>query len=491
MIETDYLVVGAGAVGLIFADELLRHSEAQIVLVDRRHCAGGHWNEAYPFVRLHQPSVYYGAGSRELGSRRIESSGPNAGLYEQASGLEVSAYFEQLMRERLLPSGRVRFFPLHEYAGDWSSDHRICSLATGKEKTIHVKSKLVDTTFYRVSTAATHKRTFAVERCTRVIPPNDLPRAMAPSQSYVVVGGGKTSMDVVIWLVEQGVRPAAITWIVPRDSWLVNRETIQPGDAGLVRMTQSQADRLDAAAKARSLDDLYDRLERADELMRVDPRVRPCMFHGATISRGELGLLRQVKNVIRAGHLQCVSPSMLVFESGRMPAERGALYIDCTARGISWGSTKPVFDGTRITMQIIRDGRLSFSAAAIAYVEATIGDETLKNSLCRPIPYEEHLITWPKAMLTELMNGDAWSKQTALRDWARGHPLAGFGSCPDRAAERILQRSREAIVSLRPRAKMNLAKLIATHEETLSGEGIKPGKRKFREEIKPSVEAAV
>ena len=34
--ETDYLVVGAGASGLIFADEMLTHSSAHIVLVDRR-----------------------------------------------------------------------------------------------------------------------------------------------------------------------------------------------------------------------------------------------------------------------------------------------------------------------------------------------------------------------------------------------------------------------------------------------------------------------
>ena len=78
MIETDYLVVGAGATGMIFVDELLTHSNARIVMVDRRFRPGGHWNDAYPFVRLHQPSAFYGAGSRELGSRRIENRGPNA-----------------------------------------------------------------------------------------------------------------------------------------------------------------------------------------------------------------------------------------------------------------------------------------------------------------------------------------------------------------------------------------------------------------------------
>ena len=59
-LETDYLVVGAGASGMAFVDSLLTNSDAEVVLVDRRHRAGGHWLDAYPFVRLHQPSAYYG-----------------------------------------------------------------------------------------------------------------------------------------------------------------------------------------------------------------------------------------------------------------------------------------------------------------------------------------------------------------------------------------------------------------------------------------------
>ena len=63
-LETDYLVVGAGASGMAFADTLVAHTGAEVVLVDRRHRPGGHWLDAYPFVRLHQPSAYYGVESR-------------------------------------------------------------------------------------------------------------------------------------------------------------------------------------------------------------------------------------------------------------------------------------------------------------------------------------------------------------------------------------------------------------------------------------------
>ena len=36
-LEVDYLVVGAGAAGMAFTDEILTHSDATVALVDRRH----------------------------------------------------------------------------------------------------------------------------------------------------------------------------------------------------------------------------------------------------------------------------------------------------------------------------------------------------------------------------------------------------------------------------------------------------------------------
>ena len=74
VIDTDYPIVGAGATGLAFADALIAGSDADVVLVDRRHGPGGHWNHAYPFVRLHQPSAFYGVNSRVLGSDSIDSN---------------------------------------------------------------------------------------------------------------------------------------------------------------------------------------------------------------------------------------------------------------------------------------------------------------------------------------------------------------------------------------------------------------------------------
>ena len=41
-VDADYLVVGAGASGMAFADAIIEHSDARVALVDRRHGVGGH-----------------------------------------------------------------------------------------------------------------------------------------------------------------------------------------------------------------------------------------------------------------------------------------------------------------------------------------------------------------------------------------------------------------------------------------------------------------
>lgn len=70
---------------------------------------GGHWNDAYPFIRLHLPSAFYGVNSRRLGTDAIDAHGSNARLYHRASGAEIRDYFDRVLDEQLLSTGRVRF----------------------------------------------------------------------------------------------------------------------------------------------------------------------------------------------------------------------------------------------------------------------------------------------------------------------------------------------------------------------------------------------
>ena len=140
--QTDYLVIGAGASALSFVDVMLRETDATFTIVDRRHAPGGHWNDAYPFVRLHQPSAYYGVSSRPLGGGRKDVSGFNEGYYELATGTEVTNYFHALMREVFLPSGRVAYHPMSEY----TADGEIVHLISGARHRVEVGKSLVDGT---------------------------------------------------------------------------------------------------------------------------------------------------------------------------------------------------------------------------------------------------------------------------------------------------------------------------------------------------------
>jgi glycine/D-amino acid oxidase-like deaminating enzyme len=144
VLETDYLVIGAGATGMAFIDTLLDQSGHDVILLDRRHAPGGHWLDAYPFVRLHQPSAIYGVESTPLGTDRIDTSGPNVGYYERAGAAEICAYYERVLHERMLPTGRVRFLPLHEHQGQDGVAHRAVSRLTGRRRRIHVRRALVD-----------------------------------------------------------------------------------------------------------------------------------------------------------------------------------------------------------------------------------------------------------------------------------------------------------------------------------------------------------
>src|SRR6478735_5136838 len=114
-LEADYLVIGCGAASMAFTDSLISACKAQVIMVDRRHAPGGHWNDAYPFVRLHQAAACYGVSSTPLGEAKIDETGLNAGLYQQADSVQICEYFRNVMHDHHLASGQVRFFPMSNY----------------------------------------------------------------------------------------------------------------------------------------------------------------------------------------------------------------------------------------------------------------------------------------------------------------------------------------------------------------------------------------
>lgn len=419
--NTDYLIVGSGAVGMAFADTLLTETDANIIIVDKFHKPGGHWNVAYPFVTLHQPSAFYGVSSRELSSGNKDEVGLNKGLNELASGAEVSAYFDNVMRERFLPSGRVQYFPMCEYQGNGE----FVSILTGEKHKVSVNKKTVDATYLKTTVPSTHTPGFSIAEGTWFMPLNDLPKLTRKPEGYVVIGGGKTGIDACIWLLENGVDPDTIQWIMPRDAWLLDRKNTQPTEEFFADTIGAQAAQMEAIAGSESIEDMFKRLEKAGVFLRIDTNVWPKMFHGATISQMELEELRKIKNIVRMGRVTEIRDNEIVLEQGSIPTNHNLVHVDCSASAISNLEMKPIFEGDLITPQTVRSYQPVFSAAFIAHVETAYPEE-VKNKLCNVVPLPNSDMDWLRLTAAFMMNQHIWSQDEGLRKWLFENRLDGF-----------------------------------------------------------------
>lgn len=438
-IETDYLVIGAGAAGMAFTDALIDACDADVVLVDRRHAPGGHWHDAYPFVRLHGPSALYGVNSRRLGSDVIEPDGANAGFYPRATAAEICAYFAQVLDEVLLGSGRVRFFGMSDCAAAAGGPTEFTSLLTGETTTVRVRKRVVDARYLEPSIPATQVPPYAVAPAVRLIPVNDLVRVSQPASGYTVIGGGKTAIDACLWLLESGVPADAIRWIRPRDPWLLDRTYQQPL-ALLPRLIEGVSLYLEAAAQAQDAGDLFRRLEACGQLIRIDPGVEPSTFRCATVSPDELARLRGIGTVIRLGRVASVGPDRIELAGGSVPTDPGQVHVDCSAAGLRTRPGRPVFDGGLITPQQARSCQPVFSAALAGYVEASIdGDDARKNQLCPANAYPDAATDWISLTRTAQRAEIAWVTDPGVSDWMQRSRLNATRGMGDHQDDPVMQ----------------------------------------------------
>jgi cation diffusion facilitator CzcD-associated flavoprotein CzcO len=425
--DTDYLVVGAGATGMAFVDTLLTRTDASVVIVDRRDAPGGHWLDAYPFVRLHQPSATYGVESRALGENRIDSTGPNAGCYERATGDEIRAYFARVMSD-FIASGRVRFLGMHDFLGRDGDGHRVRSRLTGRVQTLRAR-RLVDATYTEAQVPRRHTRAYLADDTTRLIPPNELPETLEPSDRVTVIGAGKTAMDTCAWLLDHDVDPDRIRWVKPRDPWLFNREYLQPLEL-VSSSLQMQARWLEAAAGAVDGQVFTRHLADNDVLLRIDPTVQPQTFRLATLSRDEVATLSAIENVVRSGRVRRIAVGRLLLDGGEVMTSPGEVYVDCTAKGIPHRPARPIFEGDRITCQYVTTGIASWSAATIAAVESSDLDTDGKNALCPPVSYSGDVVDVLDFARVGLVGSLARASVPELAAWnesCRLNPLHGVG----------------------------------------------------------------
>lgn len=411
--DTDYLIVGAGGMGMAFADEILTHTNATITIVDKNHCPGGHWNYAYPFVRLHQTSSCYGVNSTELGGYRVDEVGLNKGCYELASGSEVVAYFDNVMRRRFLPSGRVRYLPMCEYRDDGTAVNMIsgaeCAFRAGK---------IVDATYLNVTVPAQRPPTFDVDHDAVAVAVNDLPRVAPDHDNFIIVGSGKTGMDACLFLLSNGIDPARITWLMPADAWLFDRFCVNPGRKFSDPVTQYAIGVLECAIAATDRGDFFSRLVERKLVQQLDPTVKPTRWRCATFTPLELAQLRRITNVVRMGYLECASTTAMKLQEGTYATPPNAVFVDCAADGLPKVPVVRVFDGNRITLQTVRMCQQVYSAGFIGNVEANVdANEDRKNELTQPVPLPYTDTDYLRCALQNSANMLVWLTEPAVVKW--------------------------------------------------------------------------
>ncbi len=455
-LETDYLVIGAGASGMAFVDSLIADANADAVIVDRRHAPGGHWNDAYPFVRLHQPAAYYGVNSLPLGSETIDRVGMNTGFYAQASAPEIRAYYERVMSERLLASGRVRYFPMCEYAGN----RRFVSRLSGDEYEVKVKRKEVDGRYLEPSIPATYPPPFEVSPEARCLPPNDLPRVSERADGYVIIGAGKTAADTCLWLLANGVPPDDIRWIKPREIAFLNRAYTQGGEL-VGSLYEGFSLQLEAAAQATSIDDLFTRLSAAGQLLSVDQSVTPTMYTAATVSAAEVEGLRCIRSIVRLGRVRRIERDRIVLDDGSIPTSPRHVHVHCAAPGLTVAPGVPIFTSDRVTLQPVRAGLVPFNAALIGFVEATRRDPAIQNALCPPNPMPDVPLDWATGTLLGVNADRSWSQEPDIADWLERARLNISRGLKGRSEDPKVQQARKRLKANVLPGLENLMQIVA------------------------------
>lgn len=464
-VETDYLVVGAGAMGMAFTDALIDHADVHVTLVDRRPVAGGHWQDAYPFVQLHQASLFYGVASTRLGRGVVQDRGPEAGLQERARQSEIRAYYDDIMHRRFVGSGRVTFLQASEYHTDGSS-HLVTSQVSGESVTVDVRRRVVDATYLSPTIPATTPAPFGVADGARVVPVNEIARLTVAAKRYVIVGSGKTATDAIVWLLASGVQQDRIVWVRPREPWMLNRAVVQPDPTVALGLA---ADTMAAAGDAESLDELFLRLEAAGVMLRIDTNVIPTMAKTPTLGVWELELLRSIDNVVHLGHIKHVTRTEIVLEDGSVPLEPGSLVVHCAASGLRYPPLVPVWGPDMIRLQTIRVGFPCFCAALAGYVEATRDDDRERNRLCPPNTLPDRPSDWARMQVRGTIASRTYGAEPDIAAWANACALNPARVEPSQRDDPAVQ---AAAARLAASAERGLARMAELADEPPSTSAI-------------------
>jgi hypothetical protein len=388
---------------LAFIDVVLKKDrKATFVVVDRHAVPGGHWNDAYSFVTLHQPAEFYGLVSTHLGS----------GGSDLASLPTIVAYYGDAMR-RFIATGRVRFLPMSNYEGDGMVSS---ILNPDRLSRVEVRRRVVNAAYLEAKVPSMVEPLYDVDDDVDLMPPNGLSRLRGSYDHHVIVGGGKTAIDAILFLLDRGVPTDGITWIMPNDAWLWCREPVQPGIAlaAILKMVQASAD-FDTA------DEIFANLEERGIVLRLDPDSQPTKWRCASVARDEFIRLQGISDVVRLGRVTRLTRGRIILEKGERDVPENSLFVDCTANGLTVSATTPIFAEDVITLQSVFMCQQTFSASLLGRLEVARMTDAQRNALLTPVPQPELKEHIAPSMLGSTQNMIRFSRRFPF--WLRRNRL--------------------------------------------------------------------
>jgi hypothetical protein len=196
-------------------------------------------------------------------------------------------------------------------------------------------------------------------------------------------------------------------------------------------------------AASDSVEEVYERLEDDEVMLRTDRAVVPTMMKGGTVSLGELDQLRRIENVVRLGRVERIENDQIVLEQGSIPTTPGHLHVHCAASGLSDSPPREIFADHTITLQLVTRVGLTLSGALQGFLETTGRTTEAKNALCPPTTMPHTPFDYLRVILAGISTEMGWQEAPDLQEWvdaSRLNLLSAPGGNEDRATVRELQR---------------------------------------------------
>jgi hypothetical protein len=328
----DLCVVGAGYAGLnaLFVASQYLPVTARVLVLDKHRQAGGMWNDAYSYVRLHQPYRLFTAGNIAWTLRRERSY--------LATRDEVAAHLRHcfdVISNRLDVDARWGWDWL-EQTENGTAVEVTASGPDGEIRTVTAE-RFIDATGFDIES---NDPLPLASRHVRSIAPQQLQDSGLLGESHAepvwVIGSGKTAMDTIVALVRANpARP--IGMVTGTGTYFYNRDVINP--TALKRWTGGLRYSSIFAGAAKRFDgtNAAEVSEWCRARYGISPLEEPPPTHllFAHLSRNEAATVATGVNEVIRDHLADIvdevsGPVMLLRTGARHPIHSGTWVVNCT-----------------------------------------------------------------------------------------------------------------------------------------------------------------